>query len=260
MITQTITLFHYQLLGIINRKLLFASLLVYLVAFLLGRFAAELAIINSEQIALALMADVLRYSLVVVVTISVCHQVSQDYELRQFERLLAMPISRYQYVLAQTLVILFFVAILLLPMLLVLGFAGTAQQALYWSVAVLLELILVGHFALLASLSLERLPLAVMFTLALYLLAKSAPLLDLVFDQSSEFYQEQQGFQLTHQLFTLLQYVLPDMSAFANNNSLFDDAGRLALVQRQLIGVLIYVLFLQAIVLVDFYRKEFNRA
>lgn len=256
---QTIALFRYQLRGIVNRRIVVAIAAILLVAFIGSRFVAELAIINSEAIASAAMADFLRYSLLIMLIISICYQVSQDYELHQFERLLAMPVSRNQYVFAQLFVLLTLSLVLTFPVFLLMSVINEYQFALYWSVALFLEMILVGQFAILAILSLEKLPVAVIFTFSFYLLAKAAPLIDLVLNQSSVYYDEETGFQLSFFIFTLLQYVLPEQSAFAQNNVLLESEWSSKLLLKQLVSVLVYGVFIQFVILLDFYRKEFNR-
>ncbi len=260
MISQTIALFRYQLLGILNARMLLLVAFIYLAVFLAGRFAAELAIINSDVIALGLMADLLRYSLVLVLSISTCYLISQDYELSQFERLLTLPISRLQYVLAQNLVLVVFTGMLTLPGLLLIWLLGDARAAGYWFLSVSLELVLVAQFALLAALSLEKLHIAVVFTLAVYLFARVAPVLDLIFTQSSAYYQQESDFQFTQSLFNLIQYLMPDATAFFQNNLIFDTQSAPGWLGRQLFSVIIYGLFIQFVILVDFYRKEFNQA
>jgi len=224
-----------------------------------NQFVVELAIINSDAIALAAMADFLRYSLIIILIISICYQISQDYELHQFERLLAMPVSRNQYVMAQFFVLLSLSLIFVLPVLLLMSIVGDPSLALYWSIALYLEMILVGQFAILAILSLEKLPVAVIFTLAIYLLAKATPLIDLVLTQSSVYYDEEASFQLYFIVFSLLQYVLPDVSAFAQNNVLLESEWTDLILIKQLISVLVYGAFIQFVILLDFYRKEFNQ-
>ena len=260
MLKQTIALFRYQLLSIVNSKILLLLAAILMVAFLLNRFVVELAIINSDTIALGLMAEFLRYSLLLVLIISISHQISQDYELNQFERLLAMPVSRGQYVLAQFLVILAVAVLVVIPMLLLMWILGDIAVATYWSLALLLELLLVGQLAVLAILSLEKLPLAVIFTIAVYFLARAIPYVDLIFAQSSQFYQEESGFQFFQAFFSLLQYVFPGVSTFAQNNAIFDAGGYSSLLAKQLVSVFIYGLFIQFIILIDFYRKEFNQS
>ena len=209
MIKQTIALFRYQLLGIINLRVVLLLCGLLLVAFLGGRFIAELAILNSEAIATAAMADFLRYSLVLLIMISICYQVSQDYELSQFDRLLAMPVTRWQYVVAQLLVLIVFALTLVLPVFVLMLMVSDMPLAMYWAMATLMEIILAGQFALLAIISLEKLPVAVIFSIAFYLLAKLTPLIDLILSQSSHYYDEEKSYQLAEWFFSAIQYVLP---------------------------------------------------
>jgi len=258
LIRQTIALFRYQLLGIINTRVIILLCLVFSVAFVGSQFIAELAILNSEDIALAALADFLRYSLVILLIISLSFQVSQDYESGQFERLLAMPLSRVQYVLAQFMVLLVLAFILILPLFITVLLLSDSTDAMYWAVATFLELILVGQFALLAIVSLEKLPISVIFTFAIYLLSKSASLIELALSRSTPFYDEEGSFQLIIFLFSKISYVLPDSGYFAQNNIFFEDVNYGILLSSQFVSVIIYSAFIQSVLLVDFYRKEFN--
>lgn len=259
MIRQTIALFRYQLLGIINTRMVLMLAAVLAIAFLGSRFIAELAIINSEPIALAAMAELLRYSLILMMIISLCYQISQDFELNLFDRLFAMPVSRLQYVLAEIAVLLTLALVFTLPLMLMMSLVGGPQIGLYWAVSVYLEMILLGQFAVLAIISLEKLPVAIIFTLAVYLLAKSAPVIDVIFSQSTVYYEDESGFQLSAFVFSIVQYVLPGSTAFAQNNLLFELTGTWSTLVQQFITVLIYGAFIQFVILVDFYRKEFNQ-
>jgi len=260
MVRQTIALFHYQLLGLVNRKLLLLLGALYLLIFLAGQFAAELAIINSELLAPALQAELMRYALLVLLIIVVCTRVATDYKTAQFERLLSMPVSRLQYIIAQYLFVMSCAAACLAPGLILLWLVADANLAVYWFSALFLELLLVGQFALLAAISLENLPAAVLLSLGLYLLSRLAPVLDLVFSRSMPFYEEEKGFQLTHKLFELIQYLLPDGRVFANNNQFFERAAATDLLAGQAVSLLVYSGFVFVVLLVDFYRKEFNRS
>lgn len=260
MIKQTIALFRYQLLGVVNIKVLLLMLCIYVSAFLAGQFVAQLAIISSDVIALGVMAEFLRYSLAFLLVINFSYQVSQDYELNQFDRLLAMPVHRASYLLAQNLVLVFFVFVLVLPVYVMMVFISETSLAWYWAISVFLELLLIGQFALLAILSLEKLPVAVILTFAVYLLARSAPLLDMMFLQSVEYYEDESGFQLGYFVFSAIRYLLPDAAAFAQNNVIFNSPESSGLIAAQLLTVIIYGVFIQLVTLIDFYRKEFNQS
>jgi len=259
MVAQTIALFRFQLIGIVSRRLMISLLVLLLIAFLGGRFVASLALVNGEVVALAAQADFLRYCLVLVLVVALVAQVARDYDSGQLERMLAMPLARWQYLLSlfsvMTLLSLLLAAAASLPLL-----PFESGKALYWGVALFLELMLAGQMALLAILSLERLPQAIPLALGLYLLARLGPVIDLALKHSADFYQEETGFQFGRQLFALIRYLLPGDQAFASNNLLFEDgAALLPVLGQQLFQVLIYLLFLQAVMMADFYRKELGR-
>jgi hypothetical protein len=258
MFRQTIALFRYLLLGFMSIKVTIFLLIITVGGFLSGQFISELAIINGAVISLAASSELVRYGLIVFMIVTIAHQVSADYELGQFDRILSMPISRTQYVLAQSLSVLTIGFIFSLSVILSVMLMSTWQMTVFWFISVYLELILIGIFTLLATLVLEKLPVAIIFSLSFYLLCRLAPIINSIFQQSSEYYTEEASFQFTHEFFSLLLYVLPDSEAFANNNLLFDSVVVWNNVLSQFVHVTSYGCFLLAICLIDFYRKEFN--
>ena len=169
-----------------------------------------------------------------------------------------MPLSRLQYVLAQFLVLVVLAFVLSMPLFLLIMLLSNTSVAMYWALATFMELMLVGQFTLLAIISLEKLPLAVIFSIALYLLAKSVSLIDLILSRSAPFYDEEGSFQLIQFLFSGIHYVLPDSSYFALNNVFFEPVNYVDLLSTQFISVMVYSIFIQSVILIDFYRKEFN--
>ena len=154
MMGQTISLFRFLLLGVINLRLFALVSILVIVAGLLSSFITELAIVNSHEIAAALLADILRYSLVFLALLLVTTSVAQDFEFKQFERLLTMPISRWQYIAAQFLAIASIASILVLPVLPVISLTAGFDIAIYWTLALWLEVLLVGMLGLVAILAL----------------------------------------------------------------------------------------------------------
>jgi hypothetical protein len=59
-------------------------------------------------------------------------------------------------------------------------------------------------------------------------------------------------------IFNAILYVIPDNGSFAQNDVFFDAANLLAVLASQFHSVVVYALFLLAVCLVDFYRKEFS--
>ena len=131
MIGQTISLFRFLLLGILNLRLLVLVSILLVVSVSLSSFITELAIINSRQIATAVLADFLRYGLIFLALLLVITNVAEDFQSKQFERLLTMPVSRWQYIAAQFMVIASIATVLVSPVLIILALLSSLELALY---------------------------------------------------------------------------------------------------------------------------------
>ncbi|MCP4234206.1 MAG: hypothetical protein GY770_11570, partial [Aestuariibacter sp.] len=221
-------------------------------------FVTELAIINGQQITSALLAEFLRYSFVLLTLLLVITNVAEDFEYRQFERLLAMPVSRWQYIAAQFLIVTGTATILALAALMVLITSVSFELALYWAIALWLEIILLGLLGLLAILSLEKIPQAFFFTLAIYLLAKLSGLISQMLAYSVSYSGGSVANRFAEALFQGILYVLPSLDSFAQNDLFFSNTGVFDALLQQCQSVTVYALFLLAVSLIDFYRKEFN--
>ncbi len=256
---QTISLFRYLLLGVVNRRLAILVLILFVVAALIASYVSELAIINSANISAALLGDFLRYSLVFLALLLVTSNVAEDYESKQFERLLTMPLSRWQYIAAQVLVILVIAAVLSLPVIVIVSFFSSIEIAIYWAVALWLEISLVSLIGLLGILSLERIPQAVIFSLAIYLLAKFSGVISQMLSESVKLSDGSASNHFAERLFNAVLYVMPGSQAFAQNNIFFEPMLLpYGFLSDQLLTVMVYSAFLIVVCLIDFYRKEFN--
>ena len=258
MISQTIALFRYLMLGILGRRLFVLLAILLLAAVLFGGFIDELAIINGNATVAAFVADFLRYSLVLLALLMVTSAVAEDYESRQFERLLTMPLARWQYIAAQALVIACLCLVLVMPVLLLVSLYGGVTLGLYWAAALWLELLLISLLGLLAILSLEKIPLAVFFTLAIYLLAKLSGLISQMLAESVRLNEGSASSRVVETIFDTILYVLPGHGSFADSDVFFASADLQAMLGGQMMSVIVYALFLLTVSLVDFYRKEFS--
>ena len=256
--SQTISLFRFLMLGILSKRLFVLVAIMVLAAVLSGSFINELAIINGAAIQTAFVADFLRYSLALLALLMIATSVAEDYEFRQFERLLTMPLARWQYIAAQTLVIACLCLLLTLPVAVLISLYGNVAVGLYWAAALWLELFLLGILGLLAILSLEKIPQAVIFSLAIYLLAKFSNLISLMLTESIKLSEGSATSRVIESIFSAILYLIPGSRAFAENDVFFASHDFNAMLGNQLASVSIYALFLLAVCLVDFYRKEFN--
>ena len=256
--SQTISLFRFLMLGILSKRLLVLVAVMVLGAVLSGSFIDELAIINGAAIQTAFVADFLRYGLALLALLMIATSVAEDYESRQFERLLTMPLARWQYIAAQTLVIACLCLLLVLPVMVLISIYSNVAMGVYWAVALWLELFLLGLLGLLAILSLEKIPQAVIFALAIYLLAKLSGLITLMLVESVKLSEGSVTSRVIEFIFSAILYVIPGTSSFAESDVFFGHIDLGALLGEQLLEVVVYALFILAVCLIDFYRKEFN--
>lgn len=259
MVRQTIALFRFQLLSIINARVFMVLCGIVIASLVSGFFISELALLNRESIALAVMAEVLRYSLLIFLIITICQHVSQSYEMAQFASIVSMPINRSQYIASLVLLVIF-VSLLFSSSIIVacILFAPTAH-VMFWTLSVFIELMLAGFIALLAAVALEKLSIAFIFSIAFYLLAKITPLIAIALDSSIQFYAKQLSHQFAAWFFSGLLYLLPGFEAFAQNNLLFESELPWSVLIEQFSTVVIYSTFIIVITLIDFYRKEFSQ-
>lgn len=259
MFSQTIALFRFQMRGIVYGRLLVLYLVLLLGAFFLGGFVGELALINSLAVQAASVAEFIRYSFVILVMLTVALQVVDDFDYRQFERLLTMPIARWQYIVAEVMVISAFCALLVMPVFPLMALLSDSSISAYWVVSLWLELVLVGLVAMLGALSLEKVAAAVMFSLAIYLLAKLSGFIALMVSESVRLSDGEAQAVFMQWVFEAILYVLPSHSSFASNDVFFESSDLLHLFSVQAGFTVVYALLLLAACLIDFYRKELSR-
>jgi hypothetical protein len=247
-----------MMLGIISRRFVVLLLILLLAAALFGSYIGELTLVNGSAIVAGFIADFLRYCLALLTLLIVASNVAEDYEFRQFERLLTMPLARWQYIAAQTLLIACLCAMMALPAALLIAFYSDLSTGMYWAAGLWMELFLLGLLSLLAILSLEKIPQAVFFALTVYLFAKLSGLITLIVAESVKMSEGSVASRTIEFIFNAILYLIPGLDTFADNNVFFVDIGLLHSLGAQLLSVVVYGAFLVAVCLVDFYRKEFN--
>ena len=258
MYSQTIALFRYLLLGILNRRFFVLLSVLYLAGLILSGFISELAIINSRSISDGFLADFIRYSLVLLMLLMIVTHVSDDFEFKQFERLLTMPVSRWQYVVAQYMVTAVTALLLVLPCLIIFMFLVDIEIVSYWVASLWLEVFLVGLIGFLAVLSLEKVPVAVIFSISVYLLSKLSGLISQMLAESVLLSDGGLTNRFAETIFEWILYLLPGLETYAQNDVFFKNMDTTTLLVTQAQSVLVYALFILVVCLVDFYRKEFN--
>ena len=111
---------------------------------------------------------------------------------------------------------------------------------------------------LVAILALEKIPQAVIFSLAVYLLAKLSGLINQMLTESVKLSDGAAANRFADMVFNGILHLIPRLEAFAQNDVFFESGELSAMLFAQFGTVALYTLFLLAVSLIDFYRKEFN--
>jgi len=257
MISQTITLIKFFLLNYSQRKNSVLLGVILLVGFMLAQFTADLSLINSAEAQFSFQIEFYRYGLILLSSLILIVAIADDFASRYFENLLSMPLSRWQYIAAQMGAITLMNAMMVLMACAVLLAQADFYSVLIWFFSMWFELMLCSMFALLAILSLERVPSAMILLLSLYVLSRSSTIIIEIIEQSVYFHDGKGVSSLILMLFQAISFVLPNTHAFVQNDLFYSmnfDAINLV---GQFTWVALYSVFLSAIILFDFYRKEF---
>jgi len=258
MISQTIALIRYFLSAYLVRKNVLIVLAILVVGYLSSQFIVQLSLSKGVEAQLAFQIEFYRYLFVLFSVLLLMVSVADDYESRQFEILLSMPLHRWQYVIAQMGVIFILNFILCIVAALVVSLQAELTTSLILFVSLWLELVLVSVIALLAIISLEKVPSAVMLTVCLYVLARASDSIVSIVEMSVHYSDQSLVNQAVLYTFKFIQFLLPNTNAYLANDYFFNiNIDGLANLFNQALSVLVYVIFIGMVILYDFYRKEY---
>lgn len=259
MVSQTITLIRYFLTAYSSRKNFFLLISILLAGLLSSQFIAELSLSQAANAQLSFQIEFYRYALIIFSVLILVVSIAEDYESRQFEMLLSMPLSRWQYIVGQISAVLLLNLLMCVLAGLLLLLQSPINVVFYWLLSFWLEMTLVSFIALLAIISLEKIPSAIMLTLCLYLLSRISDSVLQIITMSVEYSDESMINVVLLMVFEWVQLVLPSTSAFLSNNAFF-ELSTLSMSNLSLQGfsVLVYCAFILSVTLFDFYRKDFS--
>lgn len=258
MIHQAFTIAHYTLLEARRNRLVWLFGLAALLAAALGVLLQQLALTESWQTALALMAPALRLAGVFLLAAFVVTSQMRETNDKGLELVLALPLPRAAYVLGK---LAGYATLALLPALLFGALcwlwsvgAGAFGQSLLWALSLWCELCLVAGFALLCVLGLGQALPALATSAAFYLLARAIGAMQLLGHGAAGMH----GGPLQRLLgggVDLIAALLPPLADYTRTDWLLYHTGTAGDAGRLLGQSAIYVALLASAALVDLYRK-----
>lgn len=248
----SLTIARYTVLEALRNRWLWLLLLITVAAFGLSTLLDALALTESRQLQVAVLAAMLRVASVFLVLIFVLSSMAREAADKGLQLLLAQAYSRAVYLCGK---LLAYAALALLPALLFGALAllvAPAPQAALWALSLLCECWIMAAFAVLCMLSLQQLPAALALCSGFYLLARSIDTLQLL-GHGARTQPASHG--LASQLVELLALLLPHLDRYTRSEWLVYHSGTLADLAGLLIQTSVCLLLLVLAALYDLYRK-----
>lgn len=254
MLKQLNTIAFYTLLEALRNRLMWLLGFIALCGIGLSSFLHQLAITESRQIQIALLAAFLRYSAVFLLASFVITSMVRELNDKGLELVLALQLPRAGYALGK---LCGFAALALLPALLfgaITLFFAPWQQSFLWTMSLAFELWIVAAFSLLCVFSFNQIMSALGAVLAFYALTRSISALQLISvgPLSAQLPSQQALGALIDGLATLL----PNLDQFTRTDWLVYHTGNTAALWPILMQTAIYLLLLGSAAVFDLYRKN----
>jgi ABC-type Na+ efflux pump permease subunit len=239
-----------------RNRLLWLSLLVVVISFGLVEFIGDLAITEHRVTQVALLGAFLRLSAIVIVTMFVVSSTVRELQDKTLEMILAMPIHRSSYYLGKLTGFIHVSAIIATIFSTMLLLYAAADQVLIWGISLFFELILVVALGLVMLFTFNQIPAAITGVFVIYAAARTATSIYLmskypIISHNTISQKFMDGFV------EFLTWLLPDLHRFTQTEWLAYSTGSFSLLMPVIGQSIIYLTFLSAIALFDFYRKNF---
>ena len=256
MFSQVLTISKFTIIESMRNRLLWLSLLMMLIGFVLVEFVGDLAITEHRATQLAVLAVFLRLSAVLLIALFVVSSSLRELQDKTLEMILAMSIRRSSYYMGKLLGYVQLAILVGIAFGLLLMVYAPFEQVLIWSLSLMLELVLVVALALVMLFTFKQTPAALTGVFIVYLASRVMASLYLM-SQHPIIASEGIGQRFIDGFVAMMTWLLPDLSRFTQTEWLVYGSSDWSQLWPLLTQSVIYLCLLSAISLFDFYRKNF---
>ncbi|PIE36717.1 MAG: hypothetical protein CSA54_03545 [Gammaproteobacteria bacterium] len=223
----------------------------------LCEYISSVALIEAEQFQLAIYSNVMRWAAAIVLLQFVVSSLGREFNEKGADYLLAMPMSRWQYLLGKALGIVLLSLLMAALIALVLLLYQPGAASLIWVGSLAMELLVLGCFALFVSISLQNPALAAAVVIAFYVLCRALSSIELLASQPLVSHSGVAQ-QFMAGLTEWLSYLLPALYQFAQTEWLLYPslAANLTALAHNAAQCLVYCTLLLGAAGFDLYRKS----
>jgi Cu-processing system permease protein len=256
MFSQVLTISKFTIIESMRNRLLWLSLVMMLIGFVLVEFVGDLAITEHRSTQLALLAVFLRLSAVLLIALFVVSSSLRELQDKTLEMMLAMSIKRSSYYIGKLLGYIQLAVVVGIAFGLLLMMYAPFVQVLIWSLSLMLELVLVVALALVMLFTFKQTPAALTGVFIVYLASRVMASLYLM-SQHPIIASDSIGQKFIDSFVAMMTWLLPDLSRFTQTEWLVYGSADGSQLLPILAQTVIYLCLLSAIALFDFYRKNF---
>lgn len=255
MLRQIRTIAFYTLLEALRNRLMWLFAVVALIGIGISGFLDALAITESRQIQVALLAAFLRFSAIFLLATFVVTSMVREFNDKGLELVLALPLPRFGYLFGKLagFALLAFIPAVLFGLLTL--FFTPPQQTLLWTISLLCELWVVAAFSLLSVFTFNQIMTALSATMAFYLLARSISALQFIGNSAGDHAQSLSQ-QLISGVISAISALMPHLDQFTRTEWLVYHTGTWTMLSMVLAQSAIYLTLLSGVALFDLYRKN----
>ena len=256
MYSQVLTISKFTIIESMRNRLLWLSLLMMVIGFVLVEFVGDLTITEHRETQLSVLAVFLRLSAILLIALFVVSSSLRELQDKTLEMILAMSIKRSSYYLGKLLGYVLLAAIIGFSFALLLLIYAPLEQVMVWSLSLVLELVLVVAIALVMLFTFKQIPAALTGVFIVYFASRVMASLYLM-SQHPIITYDSPGQKFIDGFIAAMTWVLPDLSRFTQTEWLVYGPVDWSQLLPVLFQTIIYLALLSAIALFDFYRKNF---
>jgi len=256
MFSQVLTISKFTIIESMRNRLLWLSVLMMIIGFVLVEFVGDLAIAEHKATQLAVLAVFLRLSAVLLIALFVVSSSLRELQDKTLEMILAMSIRRSSYYLGKLLGYIQLAVLMAIVFALLLMIYAPFEQVLIWMISLMLELVLVVALALVMLFTFKQTPAALTGVFLVYLASRVMNTLYLM-SQHPIISNDGIGQKFIDGFVGMMTWVLPNLSRYTQTEWLVYGSADWSQLLPVLVQTMIYLALLSSVALFDFYRKNF---
>ncbi|HEY8100790.1 MAG TPA: ABC transporter permease [Burkholderiaceae bacterium] len=254
MLRQIRTIAFYTLLEALRNRLMWLIVVVAVIGIGISGFLNALALTESRQIQIALLAAFLRFSAVFLIATFVVTSMVREFNDKGLELVLALPLPRVGYLFGKLAGFALLAAIPALLFGLLTLFLTPPMQTVFWMCSLLCELWIVAAFSLLCVLTFNQIMTALSAVMAFYLLARSISALQSIGGNLRMDHSLSQ--QVINAVINTISSLLPHLDQFTKTEWLVYHTGNWSMLLMVALQSAIFLTLLSGASLFDLYRKN----